>query len=352
MQCSSCAFENMPGSDACCRCGSPLDLTVTTAVMDVHPPRAGKLRKSLRKFARPPQSYFTFRDNLHAGARKTSEVGAQLIGELTPTTWPAWAVVRRCVVPGWSHLYLGQRTRAHLFFWSFVACLLQAILSLGTQFGSIAVGLAFSVHSAAASDVFNQGLGHGTTVMQIGRSILVTIGLAVLIYLPIAWALSRVALIREVQIASGPLQPNDVVLVNCALRGADWPRPGQVIVYELNAGNVQGWSSGREHVYYAIFGERLDRVLARAGDQIDWNRGVLTVNGVVSSLRPLNPVGAPARVRLTVPAEHVFVLPTTSPRLRELPEAEYAQLACVPVANVAGSVCLRYRPFSRMGVIR
>src|SRR5215213_6505561 len=40
MQCSSCGFENMPGSEACARCASSLSLA--TAVMDVHPPRAGR----------------------------------------------------------------------------------------------------------------------------------------------------------------------------------------------------------------------------------------------------------------------------------------------------------------------
>src|SRR5829696_7534817 len=128
MQCSSCAFENMPGSDSCGRCGSSLKLATMT--MDVAPPRAGKFKKRVRRVVPVGRTYFRMRDSL-LSARQSS-------AEFVPTeTLPAWALFWRLIVPGSSHLVLGKRIRAHLFFWGFLAFFLPSLLSLGTTFGSI-----------------------------------------------------------------------------------------------------------------------------------------------------------------------------------------------------------------------
>src|SRR5437773_1641201 len=47
MQCPSCRFENMPGLDSCGRCGT--SLSVSTATLDVNPPRASRTMKGMRQ---------------------------------------------------------------------------------------------------------------------------------------------------------------------------------------------------------------------------------------------------------------------------------------------------------------
>ncbi len=54
MQCPSCSFQNMPGSGNCARCGAMLALA--SIAIDVHPPRASALGRSMFGFWRFPAS--------------------------------------------------------------------------------------------------------------------------------------------------------------------------------------------------------------------------------------------------------------------------------------------------------
>ena len=93
-------------------------------------------------------------------------------------------------------------------------------------------------------------------------------------------------------------------------------------------------------------------VLARAGDKVIWEKGHLTVNGVASSHVPLNGARAPGRLAFTVPANCVFILPTTTPNLTAAdPLSLWQSLACVPRAQIEGTVYMRYQPLSRLAVL-
>jgi signal peptidase I len=342
MECSSCGFENMPGSDACGRCASSLRLA--TAVMDVRPPRAGKFAKRLRRALPMRRAYFGVRDafeDVH-------------LPSLTGSTWifdnfPAWPLLWRLFIPGWSHFHAGQRIRGHAFLWGFVALLLPGLLFMGTTLGSILLGLAFSVHTSAALDVFNQAAPPCGMRRMFARSILVSIVLALCIYLPIGWLLARVAAARTMEMTAEPFLAGDVVLVNQSRRANDSPRPGQVVLYLLPAQQTDP-QHGR---IYGYDGERIDRVLAVAGDRVVWAKGALTVNGAASPWRPLNEAVLPTRLALTVPRGCVFIIPSTTPNLSSAsPAALWVSLSCVPREQVAGTVYLRSQPLSRLKVIR
>src|SRR6185436_13468596 len=115
-----------------------------------------------------------------------------------PVTW-------RIIVPGWSHFYLRQKWRAQLFFWGFLALFLPAILMFGTGTGSVLLGLAFSVHTSAAFDIVNQRGGPQGLGPVFLRSIVVTILIAVLIYLPAGMLLSCGASPRVLRFNVGTL---------------------------------------------------------------------------------------------------------------------------------------------------
>src|SRR5438477_12870721 len=122
MQCSSCGFENMPGSDTCGRCASSLRLA--TAVMDVHPPRAGHFAKRMRRALPLRRVYYSVRDGLPSLRPDcATDAARSIFSNLLP-----WPLLWRLVIPGWSHFYAGQKIRGRLFLWGFLALFIPGML--------------------------------------------------------------------------------------------------------------------------------------------------------------------------------------------------------------------------------
>src|SRR5258708_22213495 len=95
MQCKNCEFENMPGVNACGRCGASLRLA--TAVIDVHPPRAGRWSKRIDRILPRGLPY-----------RVRDAVNAMLFhSEVTAGALPEWSLLLRMVVVGWPPIYMG-----------------------------------------------------------------------------------------------------------------------------------------------------------------------------------------------------------------------------------------------------
>jgi hypothetical protein len=130
--------------------------------MDVHPPRASSTTKYFRRLFPVQRAYYATRDALHA-----DDVAAR--ARHATAVLPPFPVFSRLIIPGWSHIFLKQRVRGHLFFWGFVACLIPTFLLFGSTWGSIWLGLAFSVHSSAALDIVNQSFTDAGTRDRIGR---------------------------------------------------------------------------------------------------------------------------------------------------------------------------------------
>jgi hypothetical protein len=337
----------MPGSDACGRCGTSLRLA--TAVMDVQPPRAGKFTKKWRRAVPVRKLYYNLRDGVeNAPVPKLRRPRFEFETDLPP-----WNVVWRMVVPGWPHFRAGHPVRGRLYLWSTLALLFMGLIGLGTSWGSVFLGLAFSVHTSAALDIYNLCCPGRQFRRLMIRSIAVTAYIAVLVYLPAAWLFSRVAAARSVDMIGAPFQAGDVLLVNHSLHGASFPRAGQVVMYEIPMTQLYNTTTPERHEIGYLGGEAVDRVLAVGGDNVIWDgAGGLTVNGTPSPLLPLNPSRIKTRIALRVPDDSVFILPST---------IAYAPLADVPVppplmqilkSNVTGTVYLRTHPLWRMKVIR
>src|SRR5437016_6009286 len=103
MQCVTCGFENMPGSDACGRCGTSMRLA--TAILDVQPPRAGRFRKKIRRILPVRKVYYGVRDR----AENVPVPRLPRVSDLDLPRWnvrqelPPWSIAWRMVAPGWSH---------------------------------------------------------------------------------------------------------------------------------------------------------------------------------------------------------------------------------------------------------
>jgi signal peptidase I len=334
MQCPNCQFQNMPGSEQCGRCGGSLRLA--TAVMDVHPPRASQLRKRVRRTVPVRRVAIRARQAMEdAGATER----VRRLRVLAP-----WPLLLRMALPGWVHFYMGQPIRGHLFLWGTLVFLLPGLLMLGTVWGSIWMGMAFSVHSWDALDAVTQTFPDAGQRDRMARSVLVSILLGLFVYVPAGLLLFRVADPTVITLDMPPLARGDVLLVNHLAE----PRPGYIVVYEEPTFTIAE-RNGHERRFTHITGERIDRILAGPGDRVVWDKGKLTVNGQPSDLQPLNPSITPRhRLEVLVPAECVFILPSTTPYLRaEEDDATWRGLGTVGRERISGRVFARTNPLSR-----
>ncbi|HEV8293471.1 MAG TPA: S26 family signal peptidase [Tepidisphaeraceae bacterium] len=336
MQCPSCHFQNLPGSDSCGRCATSLLLAASD--LDVNPPRARDRGGNFRRADLYIQSVF----------RRLNE-GFQLIrGEQLDWKIPPSGFLQRIFIPGWSHLHVGQRLKGWIFLTSFAVFMVFSVLYLGTASGSIMLGIAFSIHSTAALDVLMQLAPRTSMLNRIGASFVVSGVLFGVLYFPIILLMSRVAIPREMERSSYPFNDGDVVLVN------SWrsPRPGQIMLYELPSIN-QDITHGGRRTYLRFYGDRIDRIIAGPGQKVVWEDQTLTIDGQISRLRPMQQDVLPSHLEMTVPADHYLIFPTTTPLMDpKLPMELWEKMSLIPAQSLQGEVYFQTRPLSRIGRIK
>jgi hypothetical protein len=341
MQCVSCRFENMPGVSACGRCGSPLGLQ--TLAVDMQPPRAGAWSKRLRRWTPFRSVYYGARDAGRATAR-TAWFQDVLQGTALGTPM---GVLGRLIFPGWAHLYLGQQALGRMFLGSWLVLLLLVFLLYGSTPGSIFLGLVFSVHIASCASVLRLGSIRAWAFWccVVLASALLLVG----VYLPVGWLVSRVVTPVQVQIDTAPFEAGDVVLCSPLLQRFRVPRTGDVVLYNHRTG-IRLPLPPPQHGYLVVPpGQRIDRILAEAGDRVYWKDGRLTVNDQPSPLQPLNPEARPPNLTLTVPAGRYLIMPTVGlTRPDGLPEQQWRDLCLVPAGDIEGRVLLRSHPLTRV----
>lgn len=348
MQCSNCRFENMPGIDNCGRCGTSLRLA--TAVIDVHPPRAGRWAKRWsRRF----------------GTRRFVNRLADWVADNSPTLWndaaipvPQFEILWRMIVPGWPQIRIGRRVSGRAFLFIYLVAMCVGLIFIGTQLGSMFLGLAFACHAGSILDIVFAAVEGGWTkfIYFINCAVAVTL----LAYFPAGWSISRVAM--PVVIATPVpvfLQSGDVYLYSRAAYYGATPQAGDVVLYQIPHARIQlpANVAGRYPAIYMIDGERIDRVLATGRQKVVLTGGRLVVDGQASPWLPVNADRIPRDLNLavTVPDQYCLILPTTNPQF--IPGAPpfdqfWSQMSLVPVDNVWGRVYLRSQPLGRLARIR
>lgn len=255
----------------------------------------------------------------------------------------------RLIVPGWSHFALKQPIRGHLFLWSFVLFVLLSLFCLGSTWGAIWLGMAFSVHSSAAMDIVTQTFSDAGVRDRIVRSLVISAILGVLLYWPAIWFIGGVAQPHTVQTALAAFQPNDVVLVN------QWavPKRGDIVLYEINYAPMNLPNRGREHVVVWYNGENIDRILAVPGDRVQCDSGRLLVNGSPSAWQPLNSHPMPQSLSLTMQSEHYLILPSGTTGVVTFQDVNFwKSTGDVERGQIVGRAWLQTQPLSRFHVIR
>src|SRR5882672_12409076 len=108
MQCPSCQFQNLPGSELCGRCATSMLLAASE--LDVNPPRARDRGGASRRAS-------LFLHSIIRGLREDLHLirGGQLDWKAPPPGF-LW----RNVIPGLSHLHVGQRLKVWSYLTSFL----------------------------------------------------------------------------------------------------------------------------------------------------------------------------------------------------------------------------------------
>ena len=354
MQCPSCAFQNMPGSGRCARCGAMLALAGQD--IDVHPPRATTWTK------------YT------AGGWRLRALGRQFWRFVnTQVRWDRFDVseaphvelpiVLRCIIPGWANIYTGHRSRGIILLASYLVLAFCGIWMLGTQTGAAILGFAFAIHlfSVVSALVPN---------FDTYRDKLIFTGicgavLACCVYVPTGWIFSRVATPLTINSWLPPFQSGDVVWYH----RTSSPRAGQYVLYnsaELDA-NIP---AARHTMFIAEAGLRINRVIATEGQILSWDHETMlidnqpvpwqlpaTYSSVFSSVTvppgfilidPSNfiPGGVPGAA-VTEGQVHGQAFETNI----QIDARIWSQLAMVPVASVEGVVFWRSWPLARVGFV-
>jgi len=340
MQCASCQFENMPGITVCGRCGARLEFAATW--IDVHPPRATAAIKRFRRWFPWYGPYYRVRDFF-------AELVQRRIPDLKAPTL-ASGVYLRMIVPGWPQMFMGQTARGRCLLGLYLGLMLLGILSVGTNLGSILLGSALALHAASVIDILWSGTRDFRT--RVSYALICLAALGTVVYFPVTWAVTRVAVPRRLTMDAMPLLAGDVFLYNPSAYWRSDPAPGDVVLYRLTPYQVDGAVNGR-HAVFRYGGERIDRLLAGPGQSVKWENGQLWVEGQPSPWLPLNPDGVPLKLEFTVPNGCYLVLPSTVPRTAAAyPPQIWAGVSLVPRGNVLGRVFLRHQPLTRWWWVR
>jgi hypothetical protein len=342
MQCLSCRFENMPGLTACGRCGSVLD--VRGAAIDVHPIRASRRAKRLRRWL-PTRRYYQARDKTHELLDRTA---GSFIQDLS-VPLPEPQIAARLLVPGWAHVHAGLVIRGRIFMGVYFALLGFGLLFWGTQLGAIAIGFAFSVHVSSALDVLIRQ-GNVRFPSMVLTSMLAALVLGTLVYGPAGWVLTNVAASREFDYVAPPFQRFDIVLVNRWSYLLSSPRAGDVVEYRPNWTTSVRDPNMALHMQFVYTEEEVfDRIAGGPGDHVVWENGGLTVNDQAVRWKPLVPERLPPRLEITVPADSYLILPTSSVGAGRLVSSEeWKSRGLVPASSIMGRAYLRLQPLSRL----
>jgi signal peptidase I len=334
MQCSNCQFQNMPGVTTCGRCGASLQMA--SLAIDVFPPRASPLRKWWRRRF-PIARYW----NQLRFARSLQII--RIPG--WPAGWQTPGVLFRMVVPGWAQHHIGRATRGWSIFGCYLALLLLGLLFIGSGLGYLMLGIAISLHAASILDVV------AARVVDFRQRFLYTVAamlvLIVVAYSPAGQLLALVAAPQRFATNMSPFQAGDVVLVNPSAYWRSAPQPGDVVHYRLPEGTTRGVGPTGHALMYELQGDRIDRIIAQAGDELSSSKGKLLVNGQPSRWLPLNPLNLPDDFKITVPEGCYLIFPSGD----GLP-AEVLKLASVvPRGRIWGRAYWRNQPLSRFGPI-
>ncbi|QEH38701.1 hypothetical protein OJF2_73070 [Aquisphaera giovannonii] len=346
MQCPSCRFENMPGLDACGRCGT--SLTLAGSAIDVNPPRASRSARQMRRLVN--------RKPVYRAKDAARSVRGGLLGAIAADGWftpPPPGTIRRLIVPGLAQIHAGNVTWGWLYLGSYAVFLLLGLLRWGSTDGPIFIGLAISAHASSVVSALMR-----EHAVDRRKLFLFTLFVTTILYALLSVVLRGIAAPLALMADSRPFAAGDVLLVNNWAFAITGPRRGDVVVTRPSVNSrrevTDPMRAGGHRRDYLEDNQVIDRVIGLAGDRVVWEDGRLSINGEPVSWTPLVPDRLPARMEIEVPEHYLLVLPTmTAAAAQRGSSAEFWKVAgLIDPGDVEGGVWLRIAPLSRFRFIR
>ncbi|SIO11936.1 hypothetical protein SAMN05444166_2550 [Singulisphaera sp. GP187] len=232
----------------------------------------------------------------------------------------------KILIPGYVQWTWRQRERAAVFFGSFAMAMGVGVFSWGTRMGLALLAFAFGTHVVSAVDVLRQSAfpGFGRWMPLLSASG----GLALGVYTPTVLLATLVA-----WPAMDGVSGVDGYLVNYWAFRAQAPRDGDWVWLRFSP-----W--GDTHV---------GRVVARAGEEVEWSRNRLRVAGKqVRDVASLRFTSTPDELAFVVPSGHVLMTPNAGSHRRP----GTGGLVLVPNEQVAGRAWARMYPLWERQTLR
>jgi len=302
---------------------------------DVHPPRARRWQKPLRRIINIP--IFGARRGLE-GVRGTWAAEYERRAAVPEVWTPGFCV--RLLVPGWVQLAMRRRLRGYIFLGGSLLAAIVGILVCGSLPGMLALGMLFSLHAASIADAFTTE--ERTVGAGIAQGLLIYMTLGLLVYLPAGLLISRVIQPYAIHQDFRPFAEGDALVVFSLAT----IHPGDMVIYERPRTDFELGP----HNWFYIYGRGIDRVLAVGGEHVKCDASGLLVNGANRTCGPLNAMKLP-EFELDVPAGHYLIWPSGARNLPMIsPLWQHAVL--VPAGNVEGRVFFQTAPLARWGRVR
>jgi len=228
---------------------------------------------------------------------------------------------------------------------------LPGLLFAGSTISSLLLGLALSMHISSIVDAVFTGCRE-----WLDRAVytgLCCLAVAGVVYFPVAWAVTRVAIPMRIALDAPPFEAGDVVIYNQSAYRHAGPEVGDVVIYDVPGARINERRGGHGNAIYDIRGLHIDRVVAAAGQKVEIRGSDVLVDGKPASALPLNPDRLPGQLSVTVPAGAYLIVPSGNPVISQgLSQQVWQQLCLVPAANVRGKVFLRNQPLRRWWFVR
>ncbi len=251
-------------------------------------------------------------------------------------------------VPGLPQWLAEKRRLARCLFVIYTISFVVGLLLWGTSPGAVCWGIAFSCHIATIIDVIyslETSSSARITGTLTGISLL-TVGALVLHSMTTRWLLNA----RVMTFAQSPLEQGDTLLLQPYWSTAN-PRRGDVVLWTMPTFHI---NEPQFHRIIQFGGEQIDRVLAVAGDVVEFQPNQLLINDQPAEHLPLNPLAIQRfnATKFTVPTDCSVVIPSTNPTLPQNLSAQSTNLAIVSNEFIRSRVMFRNFPLTRMGRIR
>jgi hypothetical protein len=223
---------------------------------------------------------------------------------------------------------------------------IMSLLFAGTTIGSAFLGLLFALHLASIADIFFRQWEEVETRVRF------TV-IAALLLGGVYWGTSSLIgqHVRSLQFSglSQDLGPDQVLWyfpnVDCNV--------GDIAFYETPRTTLAGRIGGQA-AQFQVRGNRVNRVIAKAGQRVQWDGKQFFVDGIVSPWQPGPNMGNFAPFELQVLTDCLYVIPENLVDLDQ-----YANLrpggihgietvGIVPQKNVQGRIFFRSFPITRM----